>query len=94
MSYLTPDELAYVDLLGTSRLTPFVIMNVSNTQFSIARHYGGITYQGAGYAHLPDHDELIRRDVLEMVQRYRKEIAKTKRDAEKQIADDAQGDLL
>lgn len=51
------------------RKTPFGITGVSNTQFSIARHYGGITYNGASYVYNPITDELIRSDVLKWKQR-------------------------
>ena len=44
--------------------TPFGIKNVSQTQLSIARHYGGIKYNGQEYTYFPKKDELIRNDVL------------------------------
>ena len=47
-----------------SRATPFGMTDVSKTQFSIARHYGGITFNGAKYTYIPTTDELIRDDVL------------------------------
>jgi len=50
--------------------------NVSMTQLSIARHYGGCTYQGDSYTYLPHTDELIRDDVLKW-QRKQKRAAKT-----------------
>ena len=34
------------------------------TQFSIARFYGGIKFNGETFTYLPDTDELIRDDVL------------------------------
>ena len=46
------------------RNTPFGIQDVSRTQFSVARHYGGIKYNGSDYTYLPATDELIRDDVL------------------------------
>lgn len=94
MSYLTPDDLAYIELLDTSRDAPYLIMGVSNSQFSVARHFGGITYQGVGYVYIPTTDELIRRDALALVERRRREAEKTKRADEKQRAQDAQGGLL
>lgn len=42
---------------------PEEIHNVSQSQFSIARHYGGCTYQGAGYHYDAERDVLIRLDV-------------------------------
>ena len=38
--------------------------NVSMTQLSIARHYGGIRYNGDQYKYFADTDELVRDDVL------------------------------
>lgn len=46
------------------RRTPFGMRNVSQTQLSIARHYGGIKYQGDDYTYFPASDELVRNDAL------------------------------
>jgi hypothetical protein len=46
------------------RRTPFGMKGVSQTQLSIARHYGGIVYQGDRYIYNTATDELIRDDVL------------------------------
>lgn len=46
------------------RKTPYGMTNVSMTQLSIARHYGGIKCNGESYTYLPKTDELIRNDVL------------------------------
>ena len=46
------------------RKTPFGIANVTRSQFSIARYYGGINFNGARYIYYPDTDELIREDVM------------------------------
>lgn len=73
MSYLTPDELAALTETGMSKITPYVIAGVSRTQFSIARHCGGITYNRKSYTYMPAHDELIRDDVLKWVTKRRKE---------------------
>lgn len=56
------------------RKTPFGMTNVSMTQLSIARHSGGIKYNGDQYTYLPESDELIRDDVL----KWQKKSAKTK----------------
>lgn len=50
------------------RNTPFGMTNVSVTQLSIARFYGGIKYNGEHYIYLPETDELIRKDVLKWKQ--------------------------
>lgn len=40
---------------------------MSMTQFSIARYYGSIKFNGDFYIYRPDVDELIRDDVLAWV---------------------------
>ena len=42
---------------------PEEIHNVSQSQFSVARHYGGCTYMGQAYIYDTGQDRLIRRDV-------------------------------
>ena len=46
------------------RKSPFGITNVTQTQFSIARYYGGINFNGCMYIYYPHTDELIREDVM------------------------------
>jgi hypothetical protein len=46
------------------RKSPFGITNVTQTQFSIARYYGGINFNGSMYIYHPHTDELIREDVM------------------------------
>jgi len=58
------------------RKTPFGITNVSQTQLSIARHYGGIKYNGDEYTYVPPSDELIRNDVLKWKKKNEKTNAK------------------
>ena len=53
-----------VGLCGLHKRTPYGIVDVSRSQFSIARHYGGIKYNGDEYVYFPETDELIRDDVL------------------------------
>ena len=57
-------QLTGLDGCPLHRKTPFGMTNVSMTQLSIARHYGGIKYNGESYTYLPHTDELIRDDVL------------------------------
>lgn len=45
--------------------------DVSYTQLSIARHYGGTTVNGVHYTYIPESDELVRDDVLAMVMKSR-----------------------
>ena len=63
---------------------PDEIHGVSQSQFSIARHYGGITFNGAHYTYIPHEDKLIRDDVL-------KTRAKAARDAKKANKKTAKG---
>lgn len=46
------------------RKSPYGITNVSMTQFSVARYYGGMNFNGSLYIYNPPTDELIREDVL------------------------------
>ena len=66
---LNESGLAGLDACPLHRKTPFGMTNVSMTQLSIARHYGGIKYNGESYTYLPHTDELIRNDVLKWKQK-------------------------
>lgn len=46
-------------------MNPERFYRVSKTQLSIARYYGGITYNGDYYYYLPFLDELVRSDVFD-----------------------------
>lgn len=46
---------------------PKAIYYVSHSQFSIARNYGGLTFNGSKYIYDPRFDALIRADVLKKV---------------------------
>ena len=59
-----PSGLTGLENCPLDRKTPLGIRHVSMTQLSIARHYGGIKYNGHEYTYLPATDELIRNDVL------------------------------
>ena len=50
--------------MSDTPIRPEEIHNVSHSQFSIARHFGGIRFNGAGYTYDPTRDVLIRDDVL------------------------------
>jgi hypothetical protein len=56
--------LSDLDNCPLHRKSPFGITNVTQTQFSIARYYGGINFNGSMYIYYPDTDELIREDVM------------------------------
>ena len=61
--------------------TPEEIHGVSQSQFSIARHYGGITFNGASYVYDPTNDSLIRADILKARNKQAKIEQKPKRDS-------------
>lgn len=68
-----------------SRETPYGVAGVSDTQFSVARHYGGCTYNGQHYVYLPLTDELIRHDVLQWLAKKEREQRKAERKAGKAL---------
>jgi hypothetical protein len=92
--FLTDDEIADLHLESASGTfgdaLPLIIRNVQSTQFSLARYYGVITYNGQRYTYFALGDELIRDDVLRWVTK--------RREAERKAAADrataAQGSLL
>jgi hypothetical protein len=49
---------------------------VSRTQLSIARHYGGCKVQGKHFVYNPSDDSLIREDVVKWVLKRQKQKAK------------------
>ena len=55
---------------------PEKIYHVSQTQLSIARHYGGCTFQGYGYTYNHVDDTLTRNDVLKGEPKPKKEKVK------------------
>jgi len=71
-------ELSGLDECPLHKRTPFGISNVSMTQLSIARHYGGIKYNGDSYMYFPITDELVRDDVLKWKRNEEKKTTTTK----------------
>ena len=63
---------------------PEEIHHVSQSQFSVARHYGGCSYMGQSYIYDAGQDRLIRRDVYLARLKQGKAQAKALRDAERQ----------
>jgi hypothetical protein len=59
------------------RKTPFGMTNVSMTQMSIARYFGGIKVNGYDYVYNPMTDELIRLDVLKWKNKQKKQKKKS-----------------
>ena len=71
-------------------MNPDEIHGVSQSQFSIARHYGGITFNGAHYTYLPHEDKLVRDDILNA----RAKATRNAKRAEKKALSEAQGSLV
>ena len=81
MRHMTESEEIALQDAGLDRKSPFMIRCVSQTQFSIARHYGGVVFKGQHYyTYLPATDELIRDDVAKWLAKHRR--------AERKSADD------
>jgi hypothetical protein len=58
---------------------PEKIHNVSQTQFSIARYYGGIKFNGYTYRYNADDDTLTREDIVMQLHDERERFAKAER---------------
>lgn len=72
-SHITPDEWAALVLdEKLHQRSAWLYQAVSQTQLSIARHYGGTTVNGESYVYIPPTDELIRGDVLKALGKLRK----------------------
>ena len=71
MNYLAENEIAELQKSKLPKDAPFAIYDVSHSQFSIARYYGGATYNGMSYTYFPEHDQLIRDDVLRWTKKHR-----------------------
>ncbi len=71
-SYVTQAEIDAMNASSLTRETPFLICGVRQTQFSIARFYGGAKFNGADYTYFEGSDELIRDDVLKWLTKLRK----------------------
>lgn len=56
-----------------NRDAPFGITNVSQSMFSVARHFGGMNFKGHHYIYLPHSDELIRSDVLALIRKSKRQ---------------------
>ena len=90
---LTDAERAAVRLM----LAPdemFMHRNVGQSQLSVLRHWLGGNVNGREYVYLPPHDELVRKDVLALVQSMRKAQDKARRDEAQAAAKAAQESLL
>lgn len=81
-SYLTAAEVRAAQVLH--QRAPYAICRVSEGFFSIARYYGGMTYNGCLYVYMPGHDECVRDDVLRLVTKMRRLATKQREVATKQ----------
>lgn len=72
MGHMTEKEIDALQATKLDRATPFAIGGVSQSQLSIARHYGGCKFQGRNYLYLPGTDELLRDDVVKWLAKHRK----------------------
>jgi hypothetical protein len=70
MSYLSESEVEAIQWHHIR--APYLISGISHGIFSIARHYGGMKYQGCSYTYIPESDECVRDDVLKFVTKLRK----------------------
>ena len=70
--YLSPEELTALDRTELSRKAPFAITGVSRGHFSVAKLEGGAVYKGWVYKYFPEHDELVRHDVVKWAERRRR----------------------
>ena len=84
-----PDELLLAEIAGLPTDPPMMYSHVSQTQLSIARHYGAATINGRTYIYDFDADTLIRDDVLAFVRRQRR-----KRLSLREARPDTTGDLF
>lgn len=85
-TFLQKGEEEFLATSKLSRATPYVIRGVRNSQLSIARLSGGITYNGAYFTYVPHTDELIRDDVVKalVTRRERAQRAADRMEAAKQ----------
>lgn len=68
--------------------------DISQTQLSVARHYGGATIDGWAYVYDARDDSLTRGDVHRIVMALRRAAEKAERTAKKEAARATQGGLL
>lgn len=91
-------DLEKIDALiaGKAPEPPERIYGWLDTQMSIARHYGGLTYQGHSYTIAANEDgqPLVRADVLAREAKVAKQAEKDRRKVDQQEIARAQGALL
>lgn len=90
-SFLTDEEVQWIQSMN--RDSPYMIKGVSESQFSPARHYGGMKFNGSSYIYCPNTDEMVRDDVLKAVMKERRRVAKEQK-KQKSVADVKQPTLF
>ena len=90
---LSEAERAYV-LATVPTDQVFMHRAVSQTLLSLVRHYGNTNINGVHFVYLPEHDELVRADLLTEIARMRRVEAAALRKAQRAAAQAAQAPLL
>jgi hypothetical protein len=75
-------------------LEPLAYANVSDTQLSVARHFGGTSINGRAFYYVAETDELLRSDVFKWVEKRRADAAIAQRNAQAVEAAVRQGALF
>lgn len=78
MSYITDEELAWLEKQPAWITAPLAITDHHSSFFILAKHTGSCKISGELYTYLKDTDELIRDDILKLVNRRRREAKKAK----------------
>jgi len=73
--YLTEQEVAAVQTLH--KKAPYAVTGISRGMFSLARHSGGMTFQGCRYVYVEQFDECVRADVHKHVEAMRRQTTRT-----------------
>lgn len=63
-------------------LDPLAYANVTDTQLSVARHFGGASVNSRAFYYIPETDELVRSDVFKWVHKRRADAAIALRNAQ------------
>ena len=75
-SFLSTEECQALADSGLHKKAYFLIKNVSQSIFSVARYYGEAKIQGCDFFYISNTDELIRDDVVKWLAKYRREAKK------------------
>lgn len=90
---LSDAERAYV-LATVPGDEVFMHRHVSQSLRSLVRHYGNTSINGVHFVYLPEHDELVRADLIADIARMRRVEAAALRKAQRAAAQAAQVPLL